>query len=199
MTYVKIDFVEGQAVTYANLNLLETQYDVFKTVFDTHDHDDDYYTKALADARYFTAANDGAGSGLDADTVDGYSAGAIIAGGIPQKSVAVWSGSAVSIPAGWGLCDGTSGTPDLRDRFIVGAGGAYNLGAVGGHSSRTPAGAVTIAGHAVTIAEMPEHAHDYTDTWNPSRSAYMQTAFRDVLTEPEEDTEDEGGVSEHTG
>ena len=31
----------------------------------------------------------------------------------------MWSGTIATIPAGWQLCDGTNGTPDLRDRFIV--------------------------------------------------------------------------------
>jgi hypothetical protein len=36
--------------------------------------------------------------------------------------IILWSGSVVSIPAGWLLCNGASSTPDLRDRFVVGAG-----------------------------------------------------------------------------
>ncbi len=39
-----------------------------------------------------------------------------------------WSGSVVSIPSGWALCDGTNGTPDLTDKFIVGAGDTYAPG-----------------------------------------------------------------------
>lgn len=35
--------------------------------------------------------------------------------------IMMWSGSIASIPAGWLLCDGSSGTPDLRDRFVIGA------------------------------------------------------------------------------
>lgn len=41
-------------------------------------------------------------------------------------AIAAWYGSIASIPEGWFLCDGNNGTPDLRDKFIVGAGGAYN-------------------------------------------------------------------------
>lgn len=33
----------------------------------------------------------------------------------------MWSGSVATIPAGWAFCNGSNGTPDLRDRFIVGA------------------------------------------------------------------------------
>jgi hypothetical protein len=40
---------------------------------------------------------------------------------VPAGLIAMWHGSISSIPAGWSLCDGSNGTPDLRDRFIVGA------------------------------------------------------------------------------
>jgi len=44
-------------------------------------------------------------------------------GFVPIGGIIMWSGS--SIPTGWGLCDGTQGTPDLRNRFIVGSGSSY--------------------------------------------------------------------------
>ena len=66
----------------------------------------------------------------------------------------MWSGSIASIPAGWLLCDGTSGTPNLRDRFVVGAGSAYAVAATGGSANatlvshtHTATSAVTDAGH----------------------------------------------------
>lgn len=46
--------------------------------------------------------------------------------------ISIWSGSIVSIPDGWFLCDGTNGTPDLRNKFVVGAGDTYAVGANGG-------------------------------------------------------------------
>lgn len=46
----------------------------------------------------------------------------------------IWSGAEVDIPTGWHLCDGTNGTPDLRDRFIIGAGSTYAPGVTGGNS-----------------------------------------------------------------
>ena len=48
-----------------------------------------------------------------------------------------WYGSVVSIPSGWHLCDGSVGTPDLRGKFIVGAGGTYDPGDTGGADSQT--------------------------------------------------------------
>src|SRR5690606_4649652 len=68
---------------------------------------------------------------------------------VSMKGVIVmWSGSADNIPEGWALCDGTNGTPDLRDRFIVGAGGEYAVGATGGAKEVT-----------LTTAQMPKHSH----------------------------------------
>lgn len=40
--------------------------------------------------------------------------------GVPRGAVIMWSGAIANIPAGWALCDGTGGTPDLRGRFVVG-------------------------------------------------------------------------------
>ena len=52
------------------------------------------------------------------------------------------------IPDDWHLCDGTNGTPDLRDRFLTGAGSSYALGDTGGENF-----------HQLTINEMPSHNH----------------------------------------
>ena len=51
---------------------------------------------------------------------------------VPAGLIAAWSGAASAVPAGWALCDGASGTPDLRGRFLVGAGGDYAVGDAGG-------------------------------------------------------------------
>lgn len=51
--------------------------------------------------------------------------------------IILWSGSVVSIPSGWHLCDGTEGTPNLRNRFLVGAGQTYSPGASGGNVAHT--------------------------------------------------------------
>lgn len=49
----------------------------------------------------------------------------------PIGTIIVWSGSVDSIPTGWALCDGQDGRPDLRGKFVLGAGGTYNPGAGG--------------------------------------------------------------------
>lgn len=69
-------------------------------------------------------------------------------GPVPAGCILMWSGAVGAIPAGWRLCDGTGGTPDLRGRFIVGAGGAYAVGANGGAETVT-----------LTVDQMPGHSH----------------------------------------
>lgn len=73
---------------------------------------------------------------------------------IPTGGIIIWSGSTGSVPSGWLLCDGTNGTPDLRDRFIVGAGNTYAVNATGGSAdaitvthTHTATSVVTDAGH----------------------------------------------------
>lgn len=61
---------------------------------------------------------------------------------MPAGVIVMWSGSAATIPAGWSLCDGTNGTPDLRNRFVF---GATNAGGTGG----SPSAAVPAHTHVV--------------------------------------------------
>lgn len=56
---------------------------------------------------------------------------------IPAGMIMIWSGSVGSIPTGWALCDGTSGSPDLRDKFVLGAGSSYAVNATGGNKDAT--------------------------------------------------------------
>jgi len=56
---------------------------------------------------------------------------------IPTGGIILWSGSTGSVPSGWLLCDGTNGTPDLRDYFIVGAGNSFAVGNTGGFVANT--------------------------------------------------------------
>jgi len=88
---------------------------------------------------------------------------AAIAAAIPTGTIVLWSGSVASIPAGWSLCDGTNGTVDLHDRFVVGAGGSYAVGATGGAAQVTPAGTVstpTFAGNQAAPTSVENGAID---------------------------------------
>lgn len=57
------------------------------------------------------------------------------AGGVPAGCILAWSGLEADIPDGFYVCDGANSTPDLRDRFVVGAGLNYTIGATGGSKS----------------------------------------------------------------
>jgi microcystin-dependent protein len=87
---------------------------------------------------------------------------------VPAGFIGMWSGSIANIPAGWAICNGTSGTPDLRDRFIVGAGSTYAIGNTGGAASVTLTEA-QIPSHTHTISSVGvtntvgAHTHAYTD------------------------------------
>jgi hypothetical protein len=52
--------------------------------------------------------------------------------GIPSGVIMLWSGASNAIPSGFVLCDGNNSTPDLRNRFVVGATDTYSVGATGG-------------------------------------------------------------------
>ena len=77
-----------------------------------------------------TAGNDGQvivskGSSASPEWGDAFVTGMIM----------LWSGSTSSVPNGWRLCDGTGGTPDLRNRFVVGAGDTYAVDTTGGSAN----------------------------------------------------------------
>ena len=73
---------------------------------------------------------------------------------VPTGMVMMWSGASNAIPTGYVLCDGSNSTPDLRDRFVVGAGNSYAVGNTGGASTVT-----------LTAAQMPSHTHTYSDLY----------------------------------
>ena len=112
--------------------------------------------------------------------------------------IVMWSGTINSIPSGWNLCDGTNGTPDLRDRFIVGVGSTYTVGATGGSSTVT-----------LTSAQLPSHTHtgstnnagNHTHTVSaPSMNKYYSNAGGYAIQAygSQTYTTDTGGAHEHT-
>lgn len=70
---------------------------------------------------------------------------------MPSRGIIMWSGTAADIPTGWALCDGTGGTPDLTDRFILGAGKTYQPGATGGAATATPSVAAGSAHAGIAV------------------------------------------------
>jgi hypothetical protein len=89
---------------------------------------------------------------------------------VPSGGIIMWSGSIGSIPSGWFICDGANGTPDLRNRFLVGAGSTYAVGASGGSANaivvaHTHTGSTSVETnnhtHSFTTDAAGEHNHTY--------------------------------------
>ncbi|MGY4689357.1 hypothetical protein [Salibacterium sp. K-3] len=85
----------------------------------------------------------GAGLGIESDGTL-----SVTQEGVPSGVITMWSGTYSNIPSGWNLCDGNNGTPDLQDRFILGASSESEIGDTGGSHEVT-----------LTEAEMPSHGH----------------------------------------
>jgi len=79
---------------------------------------------------------------------DGSSVQNNIVEAMPIGGIIMWSGTIETIPPTWALCNGLNGTPDLRNRFIMGAGSTYNPGDTGGLDAVT-----------LTTAQIPSHQH----------------------------------------
>jgi microcystin-dependent protein len=97
------------------------------------------------------------------------------AGTIPIGGIIMWSGTIANIPTpGWALCDGSNSTPDLRNRFIVGAhsgagtgitsttGPGFDASSGALSANYTPGNAGGTTAHKLTIAELASHTHNVT-------------------------------------
>jgi len=91
----------------------------------------------------------------------------VLANGVPSGAIMMWSGTIATIPSGWYLCDGTNGTPNLTNKFIIGAdaddGGAAKTSITG---SATQTGgskdAIVVShSHTASTASAGAHVHNY--------------------------------------
>jgi hypothetical protein len=125
------------------------------------DTDSDF--ASTGDDQFLIRASGGVGIGIDNPTsalhVSGEAkceVGGVEFFMVPQGAIIMWSGTLASIPSGWALCDGTNGTPDLRNRFIYGVSAGEDPGATGGsiehnHQVNIPGAALGWAGAAVAL------------------------------------------------
>lgn len=139
---------------------------------------------------------------------------------LPSGAVIAYGGLVADIPDGWSICDGTNGTPDLRNRFIYGCAADADVGLTGGTTSHAhgltidAAGAhthgITVGDTALTIAQMPAHQHGSgvcdqgTLTWaNHGQIAAAPTSPDSVANDDETGTNEAltssvGGGATHT-
>ena len=104
---------------------------------------------------------------VNATTVTGY-------GTIPVGGIIMWSGQTSNIPDGWKLCNGADNTPDLRNKFVVGAGDAYSVKSTGGAKSVT-----------LIVANLPPHNHGYNIVnyvTSPWKIDHQDSGDRDYMT-----------------
>ena len=95
--------------------------------------------------------------------------------GMPAGAIIMWSGTidtngnpviGGTADTNWQICDATNGTPDLRDRFVVGSGGSYTTGDTGGVNSVT-----------LNTGQMPRHSHYFSAT--TSTGGYHNHSYYD--------------------
>ena len=83
--------------------------------------------------------------------------------GIPSGVIVMWSGSIASIPSGWLLCNGSSGTPDLRNRFVIGAfqdnAGVANTTVTGSNTLTGGSKDAIVVSHTHTTDTAGAHTH----------------------------------------
>jgi hypothetical protein len=94
---------------------------------------------------------------------------------IPAGGIFLWSGSIGSIPAGYVLCNGSNGTPDLRNRFIVGAGSTYAVDATGGSAD------AIVVSHTHSLTD-PGHTHPTPNAVYNQSGAFSSTAGSNLTT-----------------
>lgn len=101
---------------------------------------------------------------------------------IPHGIIVMWSGTILTIPTGWALCDGTNGTPDLRAKFVRGApNSSTNPGSTGGSATHNHGGNTSAAGGGVRSgdydAQSSPSGHSHTITSDSNLPPYYEVAF----------------------
>ena len=100
---------------------------------------------------------------------------------IPAGVIVMWSGSIVSIPSGWTLCNGSNSTPDLRDRFVVGAGSSYAVASTGGSADAVVVSHTHTAGSISTVTD-PGHFHGLPQAGTSGPGGYYSAAYNQGYT-----------------
>jgi hypothetical protein len=174
MSYSKVTFSAITPLNLTNLNMLGCQYDEMVIDVEAHNHDSDYYTKILGDSTFVNESNDGAESGCNADTIDGLTKAQLT--NSVMTNLIVWFFNA-SIPDGWHLCDGTNGTVNALNKYVIGA-DEETIFDTGGNDVFSPSVDLTVDEHVLTVDEIPSHRHDWTESQYYYSGAYPYTGTK---------------------
>lgn len=116
------------------------------------------------------------------------------AGAVPSGVIVLWSGASNAIPSGWVLCNGSNSTPDLRNRFVVGAGSGYAVNATGGSTD------ATLVSHSHTVNSHTHGAGSYSAQSAGSHNhSYNRYAGTDRVDNDESHQRLNGTTSDTTG
>ena len=114
-----------------------------------------------------------------------YATTASLSTAIPVGVITLWYGATNTIPSGWRLCDGGGGTPDLRDRFVIGSGNTYGVGSTGGSkdatlvshshgaSSSSSFSGNALGSHSHSLMQSP---HQHATSWGEATGGYYGNA-----------------------
>lgn len=91
----------------------------------------------------------------------------------PTGLIIMWSG--VSVPSGWSVCDGTNGTPNLINKFIIGAGDTYAIGDTGGTSTTVSGSTDGAHTHSLTTSQDLSHSHNATSNTAGNTTSHSHT------------------------
>ena len=133
-------------------------------------------TKANLNSPVFTGIPRAPTAATGTNTTQVATTAFVMANAIPVGGIIMWSGSIATIPGGWALCNGSSGTPDLRDKFIVGAGSTYSPAVTGGAATVTLLEAnLPSHTHACTGATAAGGGHTHTATDSGHTHSYLKS------------------------
>lgn len=107
---------------------------------------------------------------------------------VPSGCIVMWAGLRANIPSGWVLCDGTQGTPDLRDRFILGAAANKDPGAVGGAHTKT-----------LSVSNIPAHTHSFSTGAENRSHSHAASVGNQSASHKHTITISSGGAHHHVG
>lgn len=204
MTYTKKTWTETDVLTLADLEHLDGQYDEISTDLAAHiitGHPTVYRPATDMDQYFWHAENDGDGSTLDANTLDGSHAEDIV-GGVASGIMVWWYPENGSVPSGFLFCDGSSGTMDMRNRFPIGASGTISVNEEIGNSQITPVCACTVGACTLTVPQV-HHTHTLSDYRQQSSSGDAAagsggSTFTNVVDNTNATTDSAGGGGSHT-
>ena len=184
MAYSKKIWGPAEALNLANLQHMDGQYSEIIADLATHigaGHPSVYRPKSDMDQYFWHAGNDGNGSGLDADTLEGTEAASIV-GGVDPGIMVWWYPENGAIPAGFLFCDGSNGTMDMRLRYPIGASSTISVNQAVGNSVITPLASATVGACTLTVPNI-FHTHTGDDAYAHVSNEDVGTGGRTATTE----------------